>query len=134
MRRIDAIGIGLGLLLGGGVLYLVFQQLGYDSINAGLWSQGLLVVGLLGWVGTYLFRVATQTMTYSQQWRNYEQAALQRHLESLSPEELSKLQAEVDREKAQAKIETAPAAASDSTPDATPSIPDSAPPVPDSKA
>jgi len=100
MRRIDAIGIGLALLLGGWLLYFGLGKLGYDSIDAGIWSQGLMVVLLLGWVATYLVRVGTQNMTYSQQRRDYEQALLQKQLESMTPEELAQLQAEVEAEKA----------------------------------
>ncbi len=98
MRRIDAIGIGLGLFTAGGVLYLVFQFAGFDNIAAGIWTQALLVGGLLGWLVTYAYRAVTQTMTYNQQLKDYEDAVLQKRLEELSPEELAKLQAEVEEE------------------------------------
>jgi hypothetical protein len=101
MRRIDVMAIGLGILVAGFVFYGLFQGFGLDSQNAGLWSQALLVGGLLLWVVTYLGRVIRQNMTYNQQLKDYEQAVLQKRLEELSPEELAQLQAEIDAEQAQ---------------------------------
>ena len=47
MRRIDAIGISLGIFLAAGVVYVVLQIVGVDEISAGIWTQTLLVVGLI---------------------------------------------------------------------------------------
>ncbi len=99
MRRIDAIAIAFGVFIAGGLAYLVLQIAGLDSLSAGVWSQVLLVMGLLGWISTYLFRVGTKNMTYNQQIKDYEDAVLQKRLEEMSPEELAKLQAEVEEEK-----------------------------------
>jgi hypothetical protein len=98
MRRIDAIAIGLGIFLAGGSAYLVFQWLGLDSIHAGIWSQVLLVAGLLGWLVTYVYRATTQKMTYNQQLKDYEDAVLQKRLDEMTPEELAQLQAEIEQE------------------------------------
>ena len=35
MRRIDALGIGLGVFVAAGLVYLALQILGLDGINAG---------------------------------------------------------------------------------------------------
>ncbi|HEY9622665.1 MAG TPA: DUF3007 family protein [Crinalium sp.] len=99
MRRIDVIGIGIGIFAAGGVLYLILQAVGFDSVNAGIWSQAILVGGLVGWLITYLFRALTKNMTYNQQLQDYEDAVLQKRLEEMTPEELEKLQAEVEQEK-----------------------------------
>ncbi|MBC6480259.1 MAG: DUF3007 family protein [Hormoscilla sp. GM7CHS1pb] len=99
MRRIDVIGIGLAVLAAGGIVYLLFQLAGLDSVSAGIWSQALLVGGLVLWVLTYLFRVLTQKMTYNQQLKDYETAVLEKRWESLTPEEQAKFQAEFEREK-----------------------------------
>jgi 5'-deoxynucleotidase YfbR-like HD superfamily hydrolase len=40
-------------------------------------------------------------MTYHQQLRDYEEAVLQKRFESLSPEELAKLQAEIEQQEQQ---------------------------------
>jgi hypothetical protein len=107
MRRIDAIGIAFGVFIVGGVIYLFFQLAGLDEIKAGIWSQVLLVVALIGWVLTYLLRVFTNNMTYHQQVRDYEDAFFQKQLEKMSPEELEKYLAELETEK-QAEPERQP--------------------------
>ncbi|MBX2864504.1 MAG: DUF3007 family protein [Leptolyngbyaceae cyanobacterium MAG.088] len=99
MRRIDVIGIGLGVFVAGGGLYLLFSLAGFDGISAGIWSQVIFAGGLLGWVITYLTRVFSQKMTYNQQLQDYEDAVLQKRLDEMSDEELAQLQAELDAEK-----------------------------------
>ncbi len=94
MRRIDAILIAVGVFLLGGIIYLVFQFLGIDAAQAGIWSQVLLVLGLIGWVITYLFRVFTNNMTYHKQVKDYDDAFFAKQLEKMSPEEVEKLMAE----------------------------------------
>jgi hypothetical protein len=100
MRRIDVIGIGLGVFLVGGGLYVAFRMAGFDDLSAGVWSQVIFVAGLLGWVATYLFRVVTSNMTYGQQLRDYEEAVLQKRLDEMSPEEWAELEAKLEAEKA----------------------------------
>jgi membrane protein implicated in regulation of membrane protease activity len=99
MRRIDAIALTGGVFLAGGAIYALFQAVGLDSASAGIWAQFVLVMGLLGWVSTYAYRALTQTMTYNQQRRDYEDAVLQRRYEELTPEELAKIEAEIAAEK-----------------------------------
>ena len=98
MRRIDIILIGLVIFLLGGGLYVGFKFAGFDDLDAGRWSQLIFVIGLLGWVATYLFRVNGKNMTYHQQLEDYETAVLEKRLEEMSPEELADLQAEMDSE------------------------------------
>lgn len=107
MRRIDVIYIGFAVFAAGGLIYLLLNQFGLDSLDAGIWSQVLLVVGLLAWVATYLGRALTKNMTYNQQLQDYEDAVLQKRLEEMTPEELAQLQAEVEAEK-QGKSSDAP--------------------------
>ncbi|MBD2194199.1 MULTISPECIES: DUF3007 family protein [Calothrix] len=99
MRRIDAIGIGFGVFVAGGIAYLGLQLVGLDNQQAGIWSQVLLVSCLLGWLATYVFRAVGKKMTYHQQREDYEQAFFQKRLDELTPEELAKLQAEVEQER-----------------------------------
>lgn len=101
MRKIDAIGIGLGVFAAGGIVYIILQVAGLNSLEAGIWSQVLLVGGLIGWVGTYVYRAAGKKLTYHQQRKEYEEAFLKKKLEELSPEELAKLQAEIEEERTQ---------------------------------
>jgi hypothetical protein len=98
MRRIDAIGIAFGVFVAGGIMYVVLQIAGLDSFKAGIWSQLLLVGGLVGWLLSYLFRVGSKNMTYNQQLKDYEEAVLQKRLEEMTPEELAQLQAEIEQE------------------------------------
>jgi hypothetical protein len=99
MRRIDVIGIGLLIFLAGGLLYVLFRTFGLDTFDAGVWSQAIFLVGLIGWVSTYLFRVVGGKMTYNQQRDDYETAVLQKRLDEMSPEELEALQTELEQEK-----------------------------------
>lgn len=96
MRRIDALGIGLGVFVAAGLVYVALQLIGLDGINAGIWTQALLVLGLIGWSLTYLVRVGTKNMTYNQQLKDYEEAVMQKRLEEMSPEELAQLQQEIE--------------------------------------
>lgn len=96
MRRIDALGIGLGVFIAAGLIYIALQLIGLDGIDAGIWTQALLVIGLVGWSLTYLIRVGTKKMTYNQQLKDYQEAVMQKRLEEMSPEELAQLQQEVD--------------------------------------
>jgi len=102
MRRIDAIGIAIGVFAAGGIAYLLLNFAGLDDVSAGIWSQVLLVGGVLGWTLSYLWRVSNANMTYHQQIKDYEEAVLQKRLEEMTPEELEKLQAEIEAEKEQA--------------------------------
>ncbi|BAZ33307.1 hypothetical protein NIES4074_58170 [Cylindrospermum sp. NIES-4074] len=98
MRRIDAISIGIGIFVAGGLGYVGLQLVGFDGQKAGIWSQVLLVAGLVGWLASYLFRAGGKKMTYHQQREEYEQAFFQKRLEELTPEELAKIQAEIAQE------------------------------------
>lgn len=97
MRRIDVLGIGLGVFVAAGLVYLALQLFGLNSINAGIWTQTVLVVLLIGWSLTYLFRVGTKNMTYNQQLKDYEEAVMRKRLEEMSPEELAQLQQEIEQ-------------------------------------
>jgi Protein of unknown function (DUF3007) len=99
MRRIDVLAIALGLFLAGGGLYFGFQGVGLDSIQAGIWAQLLLVLVLVGWVGTYVLRASRQKMTYNQQLKDYEDAVLQKRLDEMTPEQLEQLQAEIEQQR-----------------------------------
>jgi Protein of unknown function (DUF3007) len=99
MRRIDALLITLVVFVGGGLSYVILQVVGLDSIDAGIWSQVALILVVLGWSATYVFRVSNRNMTYDQQRAEYEDAVLQQRLDSMTPEEIAKLQAEIEAEK-----------------------------------
>ncbi len=94
MRRIDALLITLAFFLFGGTSYGCLRVFGLNPQTAGIWSQVIVLIGLLGWLSTYIFRVATGNMTLNQQIEDYKTAVLQKRLEEMTPEELAKLQSE----------------------------------------
>jgi hypothetical protein len=96
MSRIDVLLISFGVFGVGGLAYVVLQVVGLDNINAGIWSQVLLVAIVLGWAGSYVFRVSNRNMTYDQQRADYEEAVLQQRLDAMTPEELAELQASIE--------------------------------------
>jgi hypothetical protein len=98
MRRIDALGITLVIFLAGGLAYVGLQFVGLNNLQAGIWSQLLLVTGLIAWLLTYVFRAVGKNMTYHEQRKQYEEAYLTKRLEDMTPEELSELQAKIDKE------------------------------------
>lgn len=106
MRRIDALGIALGVFIAAGLVYVALQIFGLDGINAGIWTQTALVVGLIGWSLNYLLRVGSKNMTYNQQLKDYEEAVMQKRLDEMSPEELARLQQEIEQEKEQKEQKT----------------------------
>lgn len=98
MRRIDVLGIGLGLFVVGGLVYAFLMVVGLDKLSAGVWSQAALVIVMIAWLGTYLLRASTQSMTYNQQLKDYEDAVLQKRLDAMTPEQLAQLEAELSLE------------------------------------
>ncbi len=106
MRRVDVIGIGIGLFAAGGLVFAIFRLTGADPANAGIWTQALLVAGLIGWLSTYVLRAVSGNMTYHQQRKEYDEAVLQKRLDELTPEELAQLQAEIEQEKSTAQQST----------------------------
>ena len=89
--------IGLIVLALGGVGYLGFEALGIRGFSAGIAAQSLLVLIVVVWTGSYLFRVVTGQMTYMNQRRRYrevydtkERADLQARFDAL-PEDGNRL-------------------------------------------
>jgi hypothetical protein len=99
MRRIDVILISLAVLVAGGGVYWLLQVAGVEAASAGVWTQFVLILGLLGWLGTYIYRALTKQMTYVQQLQDYEEAVLQKRYEEMTPEQLEQLQAELEQER-----------------------------------
>ena len=67
MTRAGVLKLGLGLLLAGGVGFWLFKAAGFEGFSAGIAAEAVLVVIVVGWTGSYLFRVVTGQMTYMQQ-------------------------------------------------------------------
>ena len=82
------------MLLLGGLGQVGFQAAGFEGFSAGIAAQALLVVIVVVWTGTYLFRVVTGQMTYMDQRRRYREVydkqeadALQARFDALPEEE-----------------------------------------------
>lgn len=95
MRKLDVLTIGLIILLAGGGAYGLFQVVGWETEQAGIWASALLALLLLGWTFTYLKRFWTGTMSINQQGEMYKTEVFKQQLEAMSPEELAEFQAEV---------------------------------------
>ena len=94
MTRGKVLLIGLGVLLLGGVGYVGFHAAGFEGFSAGIAAQAVLVLIVVVWTSSYLFRVVTGQMTYMQQRRRYREVYdeqeiqdLDARFEALSPDE-----------------------------------------------
>lgn len=102
ITRGKALLAGLAIFGIGGIGYWGFQAAGFEGFSAGIAAQALLVVIVLVWTGSYLFRVVTGNMTYMEQRRRYRSdydaatdEELQKRFDALSPEEQEKLMREL---------------------------------------
>lgn len=98
--RKDIILIGTGLLgMGFFLNWLLESVFHVDPIMAGNYAQLIIFVGLcVGWIGSYLFRVATKQMTYAKQLEDYEEAVMQKRLEELPEAELENIMESIEEE------------------------------------
>ena len=94
MTRGKVLLIGLAVLLLGGVGYVGFDAAGLEGFSAGIAAQAVLVLIVVVWTSSYLFRVVTGQMTYMQQRRRYREVYdeqeiqdLDARFEALSPAE-----------------------------------------------
>ena len=74
MTRAQALLLGLALLALGAGGYGIFQASGFEGFSAGIAASVLLLLLVVGWTGTYLVRVLTGSMTFSEQRRRYRAA------------------------------------------------------------
>ena len=106
LTRAKVIQLGFLVLGLGGLGYGFFRVLGLDGASSGIASEALLVVVVVAWIVTYLFRVVTGKMTFMEQRKRYRQAyeelttaELQDRFDSLSEEEKTRLLKELEIEK-----------------------------------
>ena len=103
MTRVKVIQLGLGVFALGGLGYLAFRLIGFQGGSAGIASEALLVLIVLGWTGSYLFRVVSGRMTFMEQRRRYRKAyeelttsELQARFASLPEDEQIRLMKELE--------------------------------------
>lgn len=98
--RKDVFLIGFGLIALGYVMYYGLQATGMEPGIAGNWVQAIIFLGIcVGWVSTYIYRVATKQMTYVKQLENYEEAVMKKRLDEMTEAEMQRLLTEVEAEK-----------------------------------
>jgi predicted lipid-binding transport protein (Tim44 family) len=97
--------LGLGLLVLGAGGYGLFQASGFEGFSAGIAASVLLLLVVVGWTGTYLVRVVSGRMTFSEQRRRYRagydaatDAALEARFAALPTQEQERLLAELGLE------------------------------------
>ncbi len=71
MTRGKALILGLAFFGLGAGGYGLFQLAGFGEASAGIAAEAVLILIVIGWIGSYLFRVVTGNMTYMQQRREY---------------------------------------------------------------
>ncbi|GAB5362607.1 hypothetical protein AAMO2058_000812200 [Amorphochlora amoebiformis] len=68
------------------------QAMGIPFERAGPISSFIyLFGGMMLWTFSYLYRVATKSMTYTQQLKNYEDAVMMKRLEAMSDDEIEEM-------------------------------------------
>ncbi|KAJ4750968.1 transmembrane protein [Rhynchospora pubera] len=98
--RKDVLLIGVGVTAAGYGLKYGLELLGVDPLQAGNVVQLIIVLGMtIGWIASYMFRVANKDMTYAKQLKDYEKKVMEKRLESLSEAELAALLEQVEEEK-----------------------------------
>ena len=83
MTRGKVLLIGLAVLLLGGLGQVGFQAAGFEEFSAGIAAEALLVVIVVVWTSSYLFRVVTGQMTYMDQRRRYREVYDKQEAETL---------------------------------------------------
>jgi len=90
--RKDICLIGLGLIGLGYAMYYGLQASGMDAGMAGNWVQLIIFLGIcVGWISSYLYRVATKQMTYVKQLEQYEEAVIRKRLEEMTQGEMDEM-------------------------------------------
>jgi hypothetical protein len=110
VTRGQALLVGVAVLALGGGGYWAFQAGGLEGFSPGVAASALLMLVVLGWTGSYLFRVVSGNMTYMEQRRRYRagydartDAELLARFDALSPEEQAKLLEEVGQRPSRAE-------------------------------
>jgi hypothetical protein len=114
MTKGQSLLLGLAVLGLGAIGYALFQANGFEGFSAGIGASALLMVLVVGWTASYLFRAFSGNMTYMQQRRTYRAAydaatteELQRKFEALSPDEQLRLLRETGQAPADPEVSPA---------------------------
>ena len=104
MTRAKVFQLGLLVLGLGGIGYFAFRLSGLESFSAGIASEAVLVLLVVGWIISYLVRVVTGNMTFVEQRKRYRKAyeeltnsELTKTLEAMSEDERIALLAAIEK-------------------------------------
>ena len=108
------IGTRGGVLVWSGLLTLIpifiynyFLSQGYEDTTVGAYvGFSFVILTMVAWASTYIFRVANKDMTYATQLRDYENAVLQKRLEELADDEIDALMKEIEQEDSETSVAT----------------------------
>ena len=96
--------IGLFILLVGLISYKFAPQIGIDNITANTLSSCILILIVITWVTSYLYRVVNGKMTFMEQRKRYRKKyeevvndKLETKFNSLSKEEQQKLMEDLEK-------------------------------------
>ena len=102
MTKGGALLLGLAVLGLGAAGYAAFASTGFEGFSAGIAASAVLMVVVVLWTGSYLFRAVTGRMTYMQQRKRYRQRydaetneELEARFAALSPQEQQRLLEEI---------------------------------------
>ena len=105
MTRAKVFQIGLIVFLLGGMVYEIFQLLGFESISAGIATQSILILIIFAWTASYLLRVFSGNMTFMEQRKRYREAyekltdeKIRKKFEAMTEEEKIELLKTVEEE------------------------------------
>jgi hypothetical protein len=98
MTRLVILKWSLGLLLIAGVGYGFLSWLGISQDKVQIGLSSLLLLGFALWVIGYVRRVLSGQMALHEQQQQFEKAALQDQLQSMTPEELAELTRKLESE------------------------------------
>ena len=104
MTRANVIQLGLVVFCLGGLAYWAFLLGGVDDVFAGIAAEAALVMVVVIWIGSYLFRVVTGKMTFMEQRKRYRKEyekvvndKLESKFNALSKEEKEKLMEDLEK-------------------------------------
>jgi len=98
------IQIGLFILLIGLIIYKFSPQIGIDNFTATTLSSSILILIVITWVTSYVYRVVNGKMTFMEQRKRYRKEyekvvndKLETKFNSLSKEEQQKLMEDLEK-------------------------------------
>ena len=104
MTKGKVVQIGFLISLLGILSYKLLPQFGIDNFTAGTISNFFLIVIVITWVSSYIFRVLNGKMTFMEQRKRYRKEyekvvndKLETKFNSLSKEEQQKLMEDLDK-------------------------------------